>query len=402
MPTLTEMIGAQAVQDNSKTALDGIDAGLKTGMQLAQVKEQVASQKQDQAIKKEALAQQQMNGLGNKLRAAAFSTDKSIFNSRLQQAKAYADQANIPFNDQAFKDLYDNEQTRLVLKNGISGVMSGKTPANPEEFLGLVGSQEGLYNWAESGITKNAGEENKRDRDMAILQAKLDNAEKLAGLKGAATQTVHDDKKAKQDRDFATKFIDTFNATPAVRKFDDRLGAADSADELLRINNPISGEAAKTAVARLSGEVGALTDSDVNRFGGSKALSDKLSSIGKQAYDGKLTAENRQYLSEVVGAYRKSLTNSKAAYAKKYVKQKANAGLVDEADAINWVLPEMGTQKESAPAQGAGGGGADSVTAFYNVLPAKFDSAKAIMAIEGKIKRKLTAEEKVMFAKGQK
>ena len=75
-----------------------------------------------------------------------------------------------------------------------------------------------------------------------------------------------------------------------------QLQYAQNARSLLESGNPIAEQASRTQIARLSGEVGVLTDADVNRFGGKQSVAAKLQQAGKKLLTGELTKENRELL----------------------------------------------------------------------------------------------------------
>lgn len=302
MASLAETLAAQPNPQFGEGLMDAV----KTGIGLAQSKQQLEMQKQQVTAQKEALAQQQMNGLGNRLRAAAFSTDKAIFESRLKQAKAYADQSNIPFNEQAFRDLYGNDQTRLVLQNGIRDVMTGKVPVKPEEFLGVIGSQEGLYNWGEAGIIKNSDTQNKNEQAMELLNQKLAHRAELDAAKAETAAAKTEYKQGKDVAEAVNKAKADFDK--AVNDDLQALGQADKAESLLLSGGSIAGEAAKSVVARMF-EKGVLTDADVSRLSGGRALVDQGERLVQKMYDGKLTAEDQKQLLKITQTLKPVLQN---------------------------------------------------------------------------------------------
>lgn len=107
-------------------------------------------------------------------------------------------------------------------------------------------------------------------------------------------------------------------------KLDDRLAYANSAEETLSLaaqGNAIAAEAAKTQIARLSGEVGNLTEQDVQRFGGSKAISARLEQAATQLASGTLTPQNQAYLMQIVSAFKTALTRQKQLIASSFAKR---------------------------------------------------------------------------------
>lgn len=122
-----------------------------------------------------------------------------------------------------------------------------------------------------------------------------------------------------------TNLQDQYNKDKVVVDALKGLAAADAVEGLLNSNTPISDEAAKSQMARLSGEVGVLTDKDVERFGGSKAWKAQVQQSIERAKNGRLSAENKKYLYEAVRILRKvrqdSLAKRKAVIAKQGAKR---------------------------------------------------------------------------------
>ena len=190
--------------------------------------------------------------------------------------------------------------------------------------------------------------------------------------------------------------------TSDTKKLTERQQYADSAQETLNLaknGNPISAEAAKTQIARLAGEVGVLTDRDVERFGGSKAITARVAQAAQQAQDGTLTEENAKYLQGIVDAFRTAVTNQKRERAKVYVnrltKAKGRNGapvVGDEHEAWGLIDPGLDPDEQSAPqapVRGKGPArpaptapGGDVEALAHRLFPTPEDKAQAKQAFE--------------------
>jgi len=127
-------------------------------------------------------------------------------------------------------------------------------------------------------------------------------------------------KEQEQETRKETSLIDKFQK--ASEKSREALNYATKVEELVKANSPLSGAFVIRALARISGEVGVLTDQDVNAFKGSRAWTDRMQQAFEEATTGKLTDSNRKYILEAVKQL-KSIENdvlkTKAEdYAKKY------------------------------------------------------------------------------------
>jgi hypothetical protein len=123
--------------------------------------------------------------------------------------------------------------------------------------------------------------------------------EKLEGMKANTKEGRY------QVRDLSDS-VNRYNKDAVVQKAATGLGAAQTAKELLSSGNVVAAEAAKTQIARMSGDVGALSNQDINRYGGSKALTDKIDQLWSSASSGKLTAENKALLMDIVATFERN------------------------------------------------------------------------------------------------
>jgi hypothetical protein len=115
-----------------------------------------------------------------------------------------------------------------------------------------------------------------------------------------------------------------------TRKDFERYTAANNALALLQSNLPIADEASKTQLARLSGEVGNLTEQDLARFGGSRDLRERASQLFTTAKEGKLTAENRRQLVTIAQEFKKIVEAKIKAQADRSIKGSTTLGIDSE------------------------------------------------------------------------
>jgi len=124
-----------------------------------------------------------------------------------------------------------------------------------------------------------------KDNDFSSLELKSESINKM-GFSPSEIKSVTDLK-------------ETLKKDPTFKSSQDQLFKVKNAKELLSIGNPISDAAAQTSVARLF-EKGVMTDQDVNRLGGSRAVAAFLDQFLERAKDGKLTEENREFMGSIV------------------------------------------------------------------------------------------------------
>lgn len=130
-----------------------------------------------------------------------------------------------------------------------------------------------------------------------------------------------------------------YNKDKLVGKFQEQLSSADDAEALLLSNNPIADEVSKGKIARLSGEVGVLTDQDIKRFAGSTATLSKAKQAFEQAKSGKLSYENRQLMLSLVRGLKDNADQHLQKRAMDYAKQSAKRLNIPEDEAYEYLRP---------------------------------------------------------------
>lgn len=98
-----------------------------------------------------------------------------------------------------------------------------------------------------------------------------------------------------------------------LKKYSEHRNAARGVITGLNAKNPIFDEAIKIQLARAVGDTGALSNQDVKRWGGSKAIRDRIEQAFKESLDGRLSDTNRKWLFEVATALEnKAIANNNA------------------------------------------------------------------------------------------
>lgn len=142
------------------------------------------------------------------------------------------------------------------------------------------------------------------------------------------------------------KLQETFNKDKVAVKALEGINSAEDAEALLDSNTPIGDEAVKRSLARLSGEVGVLTDQDVKAFGGSKSAQDRLNQSVKQLIDGKLTEENRKYMKTILNVFKNRRSEQLDKQAVKIAQQGSNRLGIDVKEAYEAIRPGMSLPEE--------------------------------------------------------
>lgn len=222
--------------------------------------------------------------------------------SRLKKYRANMPQGSegIDFSPiMALADAWGNTKSNLV--------GTYKKPATAEERADASAK-------VDEALSKMSGEISKEQMD-ALKERLVGEGYKLHY--GAAK----DDKAGKESDKFATHVIDKFNGDKAVQKTAQTEDAANNVLELLSSGNPIAYQSIPTYMARLSGEVGNLSEADKKPFGGSQALNDRFQQAFESAKDGKLTPENIKFVGDLVTKLKGKAVENRENTARRYSDQ---------------------------------------------------------------------------------
>lgn len=137
-------------------------------------------------------------------------------------------------------------------------------------------------------------------RDRSLIAA--GSRENVAGMRQEGKPDKVDKTLVQIDKTLRSDYI--------VKQRTTQLQYAQNTLDLLNSENPVANAAARTQIARLSGEVGVLTDRDIARFGGSEAFTSKLNQAIEKAMSGRLTKENKAFLIDVAATFKSASETS--------------------------------------------------------------------------------------------
>lgn len=195
MPSMIDMLGAQAVKDNSTSVLSGLPEAVKTGMNIAQAAQNIEAQKQQVAAQKSDLEQKKMNGLSNILRAGASTSDAKQRALILDRGQKLADQYGLPFDRSGIENTLNDDGLRNQVLSGLNDLNNGKIPKDPTQFFSLVGGtgDQGTYDWASNRMFENSKAQNEMASNEKIAALRAQTAEEFY-------RTKRDDNLSKEDR----------------------------------------------------------------------------------------------------------------------------------------------------------------------------------------------------------
>lgn len=204
-----------------------------------------------------------------------------------------------------------------------------------------------------SGVMKQVADNYEKDKyqkfQEKLQQDRLAEQKEQAALRreeiGAYKDTQRSDrlnrdeeKKKQNSISNKTRFQEKYN--DYIKKENEGLQSAGLAKELLDSKNPIADQAIQRQLARLSGEVGVLTDQDVASFGGSKQIGDQIQQFISTRFSGEgLTPGNREYMKQLIEKMEKRRQEDIKKKTMLFAKQGAVRFDISPEDAYGYVRP---------------------------------------------------------------
>jgi hypothetical protein len=285
-------------------------------------------------------------------------------------AKRFSDQTGIPFEQTrsslkrtldagggTFKQTISDGKASVTVEPGAPGVGALKqtfvlevSPENKERLEKIAGRTLSV---GEELVTKTEGGQVVSLEDpFAVGQVKT--RKELAELEKIVTAEQIARQSGRISVSQGQKILDDWNKRKVVSGTKDKLSSAKDALELLRSENPIADSASKRSLARLSGEVGVLTDKDVEDFAGSQAALRRLNAMAKRFADGTFTDADRQDmigLTEVLTKVQKRKLNEDAS---KFIRSRRITTGREAQELADILAPELFEEEPGFPTFGQG------------------------------------------------
>lgn len=160
-----------------------------------------------------------------------------------------------------------------------------RPPATPEDKAKLMFDLENQIQKAKQGYTDDEVKLLKSQLEASVLKEQKSDAKSL--------------KKSEALNKYGTEVVKAYNNDSVVKKYAGAEEASGQVIDLLNSDNPLADNSIPTFVARASGEVGNLSEADKKPFGGSKALSERLSATAKELSEGRITDNNRAFIAKL-------------------------------------------------------------------------------------------------------
>lgn len=216
---------------------------------------------------------------------------------------AHAAKAQDIFERRKGKD-EESRREKLLLE-----LSDDKAMSDPNSTVSIAAREQMTKIVPEYSIPSNISAKQLRELGYnmgSLLNVKESGEARIASAKERASLDRERNEERKKQRDIQnlTRYQTDFNKDKLVVAANEGLQSALDAERLLDSKTPISDEAVKTSLAKLSGERGVLTEQDIARFGGSKAITEKIAQSTRQMVDGKLTEANRGYMRDIIQTFK--------------------------------------------------------------------------------------------------
>jgi len=202
----------------------------------------------------------------------------------------------------------------------------------------------------------------RRDTAQMAADARRDAAAiAAAAAKGSrdSLQSERDARRQERMDNNRRTLIDKFNADPSTKKSQQSLDAAGDIRDLANSGNPIAAAAIPTYSARMSGEVGNLSEADKAPFGGSQAIMERVNKALNEWANGQLTPHNKTFILGLTKIIQKRAGEKMDSLARLRARQYSKMQNYGEEDEIyNSLRPGAATPAAppaGAPAPDAGG-----------------------------------------------
>lgn len=193
----------------------------------------------------------------------------------------------------------------------VSGAIKPAAFADAQDMF-MASQQKGS-----SKLAAAAQATQKFEEDPKLTLQRLINQGSL-NVANAKAQAGAGDLNEKQTRDLM-RYQTSFNT--AAKKSLDSSNQAQAVKDILASNNPLGDNAIPTFMARASGEVGNLSEADKKPFGSAQDIQSRLESSMKMYAQGKLTDDNRKFISQLADTMQKASLRAAGQHADRIARQ---------------------------------------------------------------------------------
>lgn len=219
-----------------------------------------------------------------------------------------------------------------ALTNFLPIVAGGLFEGSEGAVSAYKGAQQGIDSMQGRDLKERGMRVRERMPDIQLQQAQMrlddplrrqqyelgvrraDIAEKNTELRGDQLDLMRigeERRGTKQTVDLGEKPIVRFESAPEVKAARGTISATMNADSLIdeALGNPVASAALPTQLARLAGQVGVLTDRDVDVYGTPGSIANKLEQIAKNMAEGTLTEQNAKFMRDLSNTMKQNAEN---------------------------------------------------------------------------------------------
>lgn len=291
----------------SGDVLTQVQRGVSTGIQIATIEEQVDQQRAATATQKIQAETAKLNFLQKGFNSIVTATSDAAAKRKAKLFQNAAQAAGITIAEDFTIDAAEQREKTQVLNKGLAEILSNPN-ITPEQRSAILGetlnmiSQNGTFNDAFTAA-----------RSLAQLQSQQQARQET---REAQAQTRLSTNLVKAQEDFEKR----------VKNERQRLEGVSTVKSLLETGGPISQSVAQFQIARLAQGAGVLTDRDVQRLGGSRALQNRVESFVNTILEGKpLTPSDTAELLDIVNLFDTRLNEQLQEKAQQFAEGRAKA-----------------------------------------------------------------------------
>lgn len=302
MPSLAEQL---MLQQTPQPLDKQLESAATAGIGLAQAQEQLQSMRDKNQDNKNKLLKFESDFHMKHQSSIITAKDDAAAKRMVKRYQGLAQRHGYVLSEEFIEDFVGNRES---LKSDWARAVEHLKNIDPSTAAGRQALAE--YVQMQSGPFEHFA---KSYQDVVKMVYEQEGRERVAALKTEAeTASELNKERTKALKDWGTsKFV--------VTKLE-QLSEVDNAYRQIMSGNPIAASVVRIQLARIAGEVGRLSNQDIEMFSGSRSLRDRAQQLRETLLTGNLSPANRAYMKEIVEmaakAHRISLIRDAKSFAR--------------------------------------------------------------------------------------
>lgn len=327
MADIGNLVAQQTAQQGGVQGA-GLSDAVQSGIQAAQMEQQIAGQKQAQQSAAIDLQGKQASQLAGDARRVVWAPS-NLQGSMLDQMEQRAQQAQIPFDRTALEQVLKDPDQVNHIRSSLNDLATGKVSADPDFLMQTLGTVPGMTDYLQQTMGANSKIQNaaqakltedrqKQDNEMAMGQQKGGYELQNTALKGQYEVKAAQAKQSFQAYGKVADRLEQMRGNPAVQQAEKDLYAGSKVNEVLSGNlnekTPAEVLLATSEVAKIASG-GVPTESEMHGItpnGYSMKVAEawqKLSNKPNPANQGALLEVLKNYNDKLQGGAQKVVTD---------------------------------------------------------------------------------------------